>query len=223
MRKTCLYMPRFGEYLAGGSEKSVYQDADHSDRVIKKYRENISSPHKAVARGYLGKLLHILRPKNFPDVQLSTPDLLVVEKKSLDPGHEMAAQMLDPHRDQSYLEDEENEDRKKILEYNAVRDDDRRIKGLKAEMDVLGIGCDSSPVNFAFDQEGVPVYVDNVEPWDTDHLEEKGVNPHFDPERLSKAIEGIEDAKQKESARLYFERLTYLLGEEEKVVGVDNT
>lgn len=215
-------MVRFGEYITGGTEKSVYKDADHPDSVIKKYREGISSPHKAIARGYMGKLLHILRPNNFPDVHLSSPDLLVVEKKMLDSEHKIAAGLLDSNKDLSYLEDEHNEDRKKLLEYNVTRDDDVRIKELKADMDVLGIGCDPSPVNFAFDQEGSPVYVDNVEPWDTDHLEEKGVNPHFDPDRLSKAIEAIQDGEQKRKAKFYFERLTAHLEKEEERLSKGN-
>lgn len=57
-----------------GTEKIVYQHPEDSNKAIRKYiNKKASSPERLKSDFYLSKILHLLYPKNFPDIYMSLP------------------------------------------------------------------------------------------------------------------------------------------------------
>ena len=71
------------DILATGSEKRLYNHPEDPKKAIRKYmNEKASSPTRLKHDFYLSKILHMLYPKNFPDIHAVLPShaLDVVEK-----------------------------------------------------------------------------------------------------------------------------------------------
>ena len=93
------------EIIGGGFEKRVYVDEHNADKVVKVYLEKEGGENKARARFYLGKILHMLFPENFPNIHLSASGKIpfdkhtqkvVMEKKELDQWHKNTS-LVAPH------------------------------------------------------------------------------------------------------------------------------
>ncbi len=71
------------DIIGVGSEKVIYQHPEDPNKAIRKYTdEKSSSPERLKSDFYLSKILHLLYPKNFPDIYLSLPNYKIdmVEK-----------------------------------------------------------------------------------------------------------------------------------------------
>lgn len=76
---------REGKFIKSGGERKVYEDLDHPDRLIKVAHNYLEeAPNFIKARFYLTKILHLLFPKNIPDMKAASfhPNKLVVERKA---------------------------------------------------------------------------------------------------------------------------------------------
>lgn len=73
-----------------GSEKRIYNDPINKDRVIAKFHEHIEETvNQTKARYYLTKILHLLLPKNIPDMHWtgSDPHAYAIDKVEVDESH----------------------------------------------------------------------------------------------------------------------------------------
>jgi hypothetical protein len=86
---------KLGEKLGTGAEKTVYTDPDNEKLAKavfhKEARETTSdgteqTPEYIKARFYLTKILHLLYPKNIPDMHMSAsePNMIVVDRAEHD-------------------------------------------------------------------------------------------------------------------------------------------
>ena len=81
---------KLGEPIGVGGEKKVYQDPKNPDRVVGIFREHIEeTPNQIKARFYLTKILHLLFPKNIPDMHWagSEPNAYQADRKEHDERH----------------------------------------------------------------------------------------------------------------------------------------
>lgn len=120
-----------------GGEKSVYEDPDNPDLAIgifHTYRKE--TPHQVKARFYLTKILHLLFPKNVPDIHMASSDPHAITVERVGDNKE--------EKSPDYLE--------------KVR--------LQEEFERLGVSLDKNkPDNYKCDKDGNVVYVDSFRPW----------------------------------------------------------
>ncbi len=212
-----------GKFIGGGRDKEVYENAHNPEQIIKRYTAEVASAHKAVARGYLGKILHILLPKNMPAMHISSssPNQVVMERKdiSADADHTMimrASSGLDKGTQALHMD----------AARRTKRHADPAVVEIKNKLLELGIEPDTSAQNFAKDELGEMIYVDNVEPWTGIWADPESEDPkwrlpllsNFDEEKLAKAIHQIPDKITRKSAEIYLTRLVSLFKEECELV-----
>lgn len=211
-----------GKFIAGGSEKRVYEHPTDPEKIVKTYKtenedfERVNS-NKVRARYYLGKLLHILYPKNFPDINLSSskPNQVVMERKNLDPEHLEIFKIENKAKEAGRsLAKGEDDQIYSILE---ARRHDPSIAELKMRMTEMGIDLDHGGINYAYDEVRNVIFVDNVHPWDYTYDEdEEPVHPNFDVKKLTDAIALLESEEERKVAATYLKRLEALFIEEKK-------
>lgn len=214
------FNPQKLEKIGSGGEKNVYVDPKKPDRVIAQFHEDSLETERAIkGRYYLSKILHILLPKNIPDINLSAKNdkkVIVTERKKLDKRHNKLAEagvrgegFTNIYFDSAY---DEHETKLKL---------DPRYQKLLDSMRFLDVKVDPSPFNFGYDKDDNLVYVDNTfKPWalELNHKSEPiKVRYLFNKENLLNVINSL-DESDKERAMKYFNRLEELREEEEKEV-----
>lgn len=153
--------------LGKGMEKIVYEDPNDTNRAIGFFHEYRSEPPEIVkGRFYLTKILHLLFPKNIPDIHMvsSNPNALVVDKID---GDSVPPDNL----------------KKFVSAYYELRD----------KLSDLDIPADSAHINYKFDTKGDFYYVDSFNPWSRVISHE---NLNFDLEKIRMAINGLESDKR---------------------------
>lgn len=207
------------EPIGEGMERKVYQHRDSNkvaklhdlDDVYGKFlpgRERFGK-----AEFYVTKILHMLFPKQVPDIHLMSHGAQgsVHEKKdSLGKDHEIIQKKrFTPSGSESpgYSNAQENVMQK-------LSDD-----GLIQEFERIGVGYDLGLVNYGQDEEGNVVYVDGFSPWNLNHDMAPDL-PFKSPlnfQALEEMIRSrITEVLEQNKALKYLERLRALV-EEEKI------
>ncbi|MDP3770427.1 MAG: hypothetical protein Q8R40_05845 [bacterium] len=197
---------KVGEYIARGTEKKVYEDADDPEKVIGLYHMPAMSKERVKAQFYLTKILHMLFPKNIPDIYLSASDPHVVrkEKISTDVTHKIIQKWYEPGADRRNISEDEH---RKLDDVTGAIYSDPKYMEFITDLDKLGVHIDSYVTNFTRDSEGNMIYLDDIDPSTAFGL--RG----FDRERFMKAIDKI-PGEDKKKALHYLDRLEML---EEKI------
>lgn len=200
-----LHIDKDQEPLGIGDEKKVYQDKENPDRVIGMYKRKEISPEQTKARYYLTKILHILLPKNIPDVHLSTAKPNAIMRKKVELGsahHTIRGRMLE----KGFLNKE-----KHIVEALGTIRNDVRIIELKRKLNDIGVNFDDFSGNFGIDNKGNAQYIEDFQPFN--------LSPNyifvFNYSALEKAIMNLPQ-KEHDKAIKYLERLNDLAEEERK-------
>lgn len=181
-----MFEKKLGRKIGRGSEKEVYINQENPDHVIGVFHEDQKeTPYKVKGRFYLTKILHLLFPKNIPDVHLAATDPHLIEIDRVEVDNSVSNREL-----------LENKDKKALYE-----------KTLD-----LGALLDYHYSNFGYDQEGNLVYLDSVDPWvvGSRYVENKCL---YDPEKIRVALEKLENDK-KEHGLVFLNRLEELYREE---------
>ncbi len=209
---------KFDEPIGEGRDKKVYPDAGNKDRVIAEFKEHIEeTPNQIKARYYLTKILHLILPKNIPDMHMagSEPNVYKVDKIEVDESQKVMQEFatigfsakvedLRRRKDKNYLELT-----KKALEAASNNDIDKDIYTFRRKIDELGIySLDDGPVNFSKDKDGNVQYLDSFSAWDAGH------KLLFGYEDLKIAIESLPE-NDKKTATNFLERMMKLYYDEE--------
>jgi hypothetical protein len=133
-------------YLGGGGSKVVYPHPDKPDRVWGVIRPDVlgnaegdnQEVEKVKATFYLTKILHMLFPKNIPDVSMVTTEPESIVRQKIDTSH--IGNIDNPSDVQS------------IYEFDKL-------------LGELGIIVDDYASNHAIDSEGNVIYFDDVYVW----------------------------------------------------------
>jgi hypothetical protein len=195
------------EQIGTGYEKNVYDHPDDERKLIAFLKKN-EAPRFLKAQYYLTKIAHMLLPNNVPDIHFAGGEenqALVVEKKSLDEGHNKTRDnILKFHRtgvpDIAQADDREAE----------VHSDSRYAE-LRNKFTELRLSYDHGVSNFGLDKEGNMVYIDTLYPWES--IKDGEVVKSFDKDKLTEAISTLAPDQQK-TALSYLERLEVLYQEE---------
>ena len=138
-----MFKKRLGEKLGAGGEKEVFvnqENPEHAIGIFSEYSRK-ETPQQIKGRFYLTKILHLLFPKQIPDMHLAStdPHMIEVDRISVDrcvPGDTFTSK-----------------------EPCELRD---KIK------DVSGVFIDYFSRNFVYDKEGNLIYLDSVDPFQGD-------------------------------------------------------
>ena len=212
------FNPQKLEKIGSGSEKNVYVDPKTPDRVIAQFHEDALETKRSLkGRYYLSKILHILLPKNIPDIHSASKNdkkVIVSERKNLNKEHNKLAEagvrgegFPNIYFSSAY---DEHETKLKL---------DPRYQKFLDSMRFLDVKVDPSPINFGYDKGDNLIYVDNTfKPWVL-QLDYRSEYPKmhylFNRENLFDMI-GLLEKNEKETAMKYFNRLKELCEEEEK-------
>lgn len=169
--------------LGDGGEKRVYENPNNPEQALGLFhRSKAESVEEVKGRFYLTKILHMLLPKNIPDMHLaaSHPNAIIVDKVE-----NMNKTVTSEHRDTHDL-----------IELS----DKLKEAGIK--------NLDDNWFNFKFNKDGDINYVDSFRPWfkfinPDDSIE---LRVEFDREKLEAGIQNLDDDK-KELAMSYLKRL----------------
>ncbi|OGY99420.1 MAG: hypothetical protein A2945_01015 [Candidatus Liptonbacteria bacterium RIFCSPLOWO2_01_FULL_52_25] len=221
------------EKIGEGGEKEVYLHPEFPEKkVVSRLKEggwnDASSERKIKARFYLTKVLHLLLPKNIPDVHLAIhgkDKVLVSERKKMDKEHRALAEdtilkFESPHKSKRVVSPE---DLRARLGKNLSQDDE--VKRIERVFRDLGVAFDPSEVNFGYDEDGNMIYIDNsFNPW---YAPPRGVTKPtfeawFNEEKLLVAIRSLVGREQ-ERALKYLERLKKLTQEEREAIEKNST
>ncbi len=194
-----LHIEKNQEPFGIGAEKKVYQDKENPDRVVSVRHTRESLSREAKGRFYLTKILHLLFPKNIPNIHLSSakPNITVRKKVELDSAHHTIRER--------YLEkrtiDESKE--KHIFEAMSAIANNPKVRALKNDLNNAGVDPETFPGNFGIDNEGYAQYIE-----DFDAFAISG-EPFFDAEKLTIAIDRLPEKEQKQAMH-YLEKLKFL-------------
>lgn len=164
--------------LGDGAEKMVYENPNNPEQAIGIFHEGEpQSPELTKGRFYLTKILHLLFPKNIPDMHLAAtePNMIGVDR----------------------VEDS-------ARSFTLAERSGQAFRDLRVNLDSAGVTFDDYSQNLKFNKKGDLFYVDSFMPWGED--EESVSEPWFDKEKLEAAIQNLDDDK-KELALSYFKRL----------------
>lgn len=209
--------------FAAGYEKDIYEH--HETKKIVKITQNDlegkflpGNQRYIKAEMYLTKILHLLFPKNIPDMHVGSfaHKASVHEKMEMDSDHtEFRDYVLKTKKHPTEVTEKEKQGAfsayHKLEEYttgdsfiNTCRD--------------LGLVIDGGARNYGRDLDGNTVYVDSILPWEPAHrhLPNLPFKTYFDAEGLSKLIAVLPES-DREHAQHYFERLI-TLADEERVI-----
>lgn len=176
--------------LGGGGEKEVYENPNNPEQTLGIFhRRKAESPERAKGRFYLTKILHLLFPKNVPNMHLATSDPYAIVTDKV-----------------------ENENNPIPYEQRNAS----QVKDVSGKLKAAGLTeLDEFRANFKLDKEGNVNYVDSFRPWfKTMNPGEPGeLQAGFDKEKLEAAIQNLDEDK-KELAMTYLQRLNELYEKE---------
>ena len=201
------------EPIGEGGEKKVYDDPNNPNRVVGVYRENRRDKtlNQVKGRYYMQKILHLLFPKNIPDIHESTQSHVIIEKKERDSDH-LAFQELRMARSLAREKGDFSSSSQEMLAAHEAMENKRSsgVDNLIRKLMRIGILFDSNIVNFATDSQGVITYLDTFDPWNISrHGEKYTLYPQYEKEELLQAINKLEDP-EKSQALKFFSRLNEL-------------
>lgn len=207
------------EIVGLGGERIVYPDPQRPEqRVRKEKRDGQKEPPNSLrAKFYLTKILHLLLPRNIPDIHRTDirTDMQIVERKRLGEDHALLNEEVRRYEEGEDVSDELRErasqTKQKIL-------GDARVETLTGAFERLGVLVDAAAVNFGEDAEGNMVYVDTFEPWQK--RKDGSLKPGFDARALQRALSGLEDAAHRDMGLRWLDRLNEILSEEERRRGL---
>lgn len=134
-----MFKKRLGEKLGSGGEKDVYVNQENPDRAVGMFNEGRDeTTFQIKGRFYLTKILHLLYPKQIPDIHLAASDPHMIEVDRVIIG-------------------------KKFNDRDKKAEMDRDL--LTKKFENLGVIPDYYRTNFGYDQEGNLVYLDSVDPF----------------------------------------------------------
>lgn len=207
------------EQMGFGAEKKVYQHRD-ADKVVKLHNhEDVAGKFEAgreryiKAEFYLTKILHLLLPKNIPDIHLVSNKYKgsVHEKKELGKEHKLLTDYKNrKHIDPIYTSEDTQAD------IGLSRDIDR--SGIEQDLKKFGINFDDGLINFGKDSEGNVIYIDSVLPWDPKHdlFPQQPFETWVNMDALKKAIVSRLQVNDQNQALKYLDRLEILIEEEKQ-------
>lgn len=188
----------YGEYIGHGTEKNVFGSSDkNKDQQSTVIKESHADTHDerdfnyVKAQYYLTKILHLLFPKNIPNIHFTT----------VENGHHVT------------VEQKIEQDK------NPIKNNDDLINFLKERGKLLekfydlGIFYDDGAKNFGFDNEGNMIYFDSVNPWRKYIRDDERVL-EINELAFKKAIAELPDERQREEAGHFLERLKKLFDKE---------
>jgi hypothetical protein len=192
---------KLGEPIGAGAEKKVYQDPENADRVIGVFEEDTrETPNQIKARFYLTKILHLLFPKNIPDMHWagSEPNSFQADKGEHSELHKIINTGKETHI--SFEEAMES------------IESDSAVSDFLKELDKLGIrSMDYASVNYSHDSEGNPLYLDTFYVWKKRN--DGKLQLFCDLDKLEDAIDLLSD-EDNVRAKSYLSRLKNLYEEE---------
>ncbi|MDO8470289.1 MAG: hypothetical protein Q7S84_04750 [bacterium] len=205
--------PRFEKLIGGGGEKNVYEDPNDPNRVIGVYHEKAPSPRFVEGRQHLTKIMHLLFPKNIPDIYDSSynPHTIVRQRMQLDEGHTVMQKDYETNflgkGFDANLREAANVVKRKLEE-------DPRVRDLSVAMEQL-VDRDLNARNYGYDADGNPVFIDTFDPWET-YPDGRIATRKFDLVALGEAIEKIEDKSVQKEAKGHLNELWNLLEAERR-------
>ena len=223
---------KFGEPIGSGSYKNVYDNPNDPYKVIKIHKRDngIESPEFLKAQYYLAKILHILLPDNMPDahaVYAPRPEnnikttLQVVEKKYPDEVHKALSGILNRGAENNNPHLLGGSDKYEYVYLRNSVHNSPKVKKLYYQLleifykDII----DKLGPNFALDENGNAIYLDDVMPWD-DEFDMNGLmcEPHFNINLkvLKRNIDKIEDIHDRAFVSLCLDRLLFLYKEHKR-------
>lgn len=186
-----------GEKIGSGHESDVYAH-NHKDVVYKQRFEDEqvhewdSSPNYIKAEFYLTKLSRLLFPKNIPDIMAAGRFSQIQERVYSSPGE------VDP-------------DTVRVLRANIE--------------EALGIKLDRNIKNFVKKDDDM-VYLDRISPWYVKSMDDdngtKEIWYRFSKDKVTNLISNINDKKQKEIAKHFWDSVLTFLSAEEKRLNISS-
>jgi len=193
-----------GEYIAGGLEKTVYADPEDPEKIIGLYRLSNKSAERMKEIFYITKILHLLFPKNIPNIHLGTSEPNMVKKQRIETDEIhgiiqgarerlLETSLRDIARDSRKI----NDTKDKIYQSG-------KYKAFLNAVGTLGVSIDEAAINYSFDREGNIIYLDDIDPDKAFHKNK------FSEEKFRGAISEISDEATKKLAVHYLERFIEL-------------
>ncbi len=207
------------EPLGTGKDKRVFVNPKDESKVISVEREDAWSKdtvRQLKGRYYLTKIVHIIFPKNIPDVYQAGES--VEGKKTVDaervphtPGHALLQEVtygginlgMEPIRSAKKQTAEEL---------------GGEMEKLNSELHRIGLvaNIDTTLSNYTKDEKGNVYYLETFKPWQVDSENKEFKYMMFDEEKLRDAIAGIPDEAARKKCERYLDRILALAEEERK-------
>jgi len=168
-----------GEEIGSGTEKTVYRHKHDKEKVVGVFHEersyNKETVNQVKGRFYLTKLLHILYPKNIPNMHLAAadPHMVVVDYVKGSPVN------IGPREEDDWVD--------KLI----IDDLDRQL------INQTGVQMDIYPGNYQKDKSGNLVYVDTLKAYEIiTENGEKQVHELFDKDELEEAVGALPEERR---------------------------
>ena len=210
----------FDEPLGKGAERTVYPSVEHPDRVVGIYHEGSEeTPRSMKATFYLTKIVHLLFPKNIPDVQFAASDPNAVGRTRVELGeeHEILKKSLDSNQPDAAEFWVQVEKASTKLSYG----ESKKVTKFVEKLYEAGVHPERSVYNFGTGDEGDIIYVEPFPAFYFSKSKSRWVLA-FSPTKIKLAIAGLKDDETRSSAQQYLERIFQLFAEEKEKVAPDS-
>ncbi len=196
--------------VVGGRERTYFEDQDSKEKLVGVYKR-CAKPNEARSRFYLTKIIHLLYPKNIPDVFLSANDPNVIIRKKEDFGWENDLLMRYHFGKRFDAQPLTAAEEKKIAEAGErLRSDE--IRAFRQELYALELMVDKATFNFGYDSDGNIKYGETFEAFMLDNSYFAFVR--FNADKLRAVIEEKLDGDERKRALAYLERLEQIIKDE---------
>lgn len=153
--------------LGDGAEKKVYENPNNPEQVIGIFHKSESqSVELAKGRFYLTKILHLLFPKNIPDMHLAATEPNMISADKVESGPRS---------------------------FGFTERSEKSFKDLESNLNSVGVIFDDYSLNLIFDKGGDLFYVDSFFPWITEAG--RSVR-QYDRQKLYSSIQNLDDDKK---------------------------
>ncbi|MDO8504459.1 MAG: hypothetical protein Q7S36_01245 [Candidatus Liptonbacteria bacterium] len=222
------------EKIGEGGEKRVYKNPSNPESTLLRLKEQVRISEKKMKAGfYFSKILHLLFPKNIPDIHMAGTshgeNVADVEFKNLDEEHKALNKSASVFNKEGvktnkigaqFFDSGYGKAKQKL---SAKLYADPQYEIFVQKMRELEVSVDAFVGNFGHDESGNLIYVDsNFRPWSVNNLDDQdsSVKPSpryfYDRNKLLGAIDKLSETDKKK-ATTYLERVEELAEEDLRI------
>ncbi len=202
-----------GEPIAEGAQKEVYLAKENPNEVVAEFHKPLT-PDQIKSAYYLGKIAHLLFPKNIPDIhsaynESNDTSVLQIQKGESDLPHQMSHRVWLEVSKPIYVQRKVSSDERRAMHQHFQQTEHNpKVIKLRKEASLKGFKMDYGGQNFSQDEQGNITYLETNPAWE--YRKDGSTLYWFDEARLQNSINELPEPNRTQALK-YLQRLLKLV------------